>query len=109
MDESDKDLTTGDVGVATQSSKPAVAEPPKFAVLLHNDDYTTMEFVIETLTNDFSKSSEEAMALMLKVHHEGKAVAGQYSFEIAEAKIARVTEKARKQGFPLRLTMERVE
>lgn len=106
MDDTDKDLSDGDVGVATQSAKPAIAEPPKFAVLLHNDDYTTMEFVTEVLTTEFSKSSEEAVALMLKVHHEGKAVAGLYSFEIAETKIARVTEKARQQGFPLRLTME---
>lgn len=106
MTDHDKDLTSGDVGVATQDATPKVAEPPKFAVLLHNDDYTTMEFVVEVLTNDFSKSSDEAMALMLKVHHEGKAVAGLYSYEIAETKIAKVHEKARKSGFPLKLTME---
>ncbi len=122
MAEQDKDLTrsgsggdaagdsggegAGDVGVVTQAAKPTVAEPPKFAVLLHNDDYTTMEFVVEVLTNDFSKSSEEAMALMLKVHHEGKAVAGLYSHEIAEMKISKVTDKARSAGFPLKLTME---
>src|SRR5476651_1187566 len=102
MADQDKDLTSGDVGIATQDAKPKTAEPPKFAVLLHNDDYTTMEFVIDVLTNDFSKSSDEAMALMLKVHHEGKAVAGIYSFEIAETKVAKVLEKARQQGFPLK-------
>lgn len=93
-------------GVAVQEALPKVAEPPKYAVLLHNDDYTTMEFVVEILTNDFSKPSEEAMALMLKVHQEGKAVAGIYSFDIAETKVAIVTEKARKEGFPLKLTLE---
>jgi ATP-dependent Clp protease adaptor protein ClpS len=96
-----------DVGVGVQEALPRVAEPPKFAVLLHNDDYTTMEFVLDILTNDFSKSSDEAMGLMLRVHHEGKAVAGIYSFEIAEAKVSKVTEKSRQSGFPLKLTLER--
>ena len=109
MTDQDKDLTSGDVAIATQDAIPKAAEPPKFAVFLHNDDYTTMEFVVEILTNDFSKSSEQAMALMLKVHHQGKAVAGIYSFEIAESKIAKVQEKARKSGFPLKLTMEPVK
>ncbi len=91
---------------AVETAPPKVAEPPRFAVLLHNDDYTTMEFVVEVLTVDFSKPHEEAMGLMLKVHEEGKAVAGIYSFEIAESKIAKVTEKARGNGFPLKLTLE---
>ncbi len=95
-------------GAAVQEALPKVAEPPKYAVLLHNDDYTTMEFVIEVLTSDFSKPSEVAMALMLKVHQEGKAVAGIFSHEIAETKIAIVTDKARKEGFPLKLTLEEV-
>ena len=109
MEDQDKDLTSGEIELATREATPKVAEPPKFAVLLHNDDYTTMEFVVEILTTDFSKSSEEAMALMLKVHHQGKAVAGIYSCEIAESKIAKVLEKARKSGFPLKLTMEPVK
>lgn len=95
-------------GAAVQEALPKVAEPPRYAVVLHNDDYTTMEFVVEILTKDFSKPSEEAMALMLKVHQEGKAVAGIYSFEVAETKVAIVTEKARKQGFPLKLTLEEI-
>lgn len=109
----DNDLTgsgsteTG-AGAAVQEALPKVAEPPKYAVLLHNDDYTTMEFVVEVLTTDFSKPSEEAMALMLKVHQEGKAVAGIYSYDIAETKIAIVTDKARKAGYPLKLTLEPV-
>ncbi len=112
--ESDKDLTQnpgteGESGAAVKELD-AVNEPPrKFAVFLHNDDYTTMEFVVEVLTSDFSKPHEEAVGIMLKVHEEGKAVAGVYSFEIAESKILKVTEKARRSGFPLKLTMEPVE
>jgi ATP-dependent Clp protease adaptor protein ClpS len=109
----DKHLTDSDGGsgsnAAIQEAVPKVAEPPKFAVILHNDDYTTMEFVIEVLTIDFAKPSEVAMGLMLKVHQEGKAIAGVYSFDIAESKILKVTEKARKSGFPLKLTMEKVK
>jgi ATP-dependent Clp protease adaptor protein ClpS len=89
-------------------ARPQVAEPPKYAVLLHNDDYTTMEFVIEVLVEDFRKTHEESMGLMLKVHHEGKAVAGVFSLDIAETKVMRVTEKARKAGYPLKLTIEPV-
>ncbi len=94
--------------VGVKIAHPKVAEPPKYAVLLHNDDYTTMEFVIEVLVEDFRRSQPEAMDLMLRVHHEGKAVAGIYSFEIAESKVAKVTDKARKAGFPLKLTLESV-
>jgi len=113
----DKDLTQhpheGAAGVAVkEAAKEAdsgIEAPRKFAVFLHNDDYTTMEFVVEVLTSDFSKPHEEAVGIMLKVHEEGKAVAGIYSHEIAESKILKVTGKARKSGFPLKLTMEPVE
>jgi ATP-dependent Clp protease adaptor protein ClpS len=109
----DKDLTqsqsAGDSATAVKEADPRVGEPKRYAVFLHNDDYTTMEFVVEVLTTDFSKPQEEAVGLMLRVHEEGKAVAGIYSFEIAESKIAKVTEKARRAGFPLKLTMEPVE
>ncbi len=110
MDE-DKRMThesDGDWGAAVEAAIPKVAEPPRYAVLLHNDDYTTMEFVVEVLTVDFSKPYEEAMGLMLKVHQDGKAIAGIYSCEIAESKVAKVTEKARAAGFPLKLTYEPV-
>ncbi len=112
--ESDKDLTQtplteGEVGAVVKERDTEGEPPRKFAVFLHNDDYTTMEFVVEVLTNDFSKPHEEAVGIMLKVHDEGKAIAGVYSFEIAESKILKVTEKARRSGFPLKLTMEPVE
>jgi ATP-dependent Clp protease adaptor protein ClpS len=110
--ERDKGLThqhEGEAGIAVKESGPGLERPRRYAVFLHNDHYTTMEFVVEVLTLDFSKPQEEAMGIMLKVHHEGKAVAGIYSLEVAESKILKVTEKARRSGFPLKLTMEPVE
>ncbi len=102
----DKNLTDSEVAIGVKEALPRVAEPPKYAVMLHNDDYTTMEFVIEILTNDFSKPNEEAVSVMLKIHNDGKAIAGIYSYDIAESKVAKVTEKARKSGFPLKLSLE---
>lgn len=95
-------------GVAVAIDKPKLQEPPKFAVLLHNDDYTTMEFVVEVLTTFFKKNAEEAAQIMLRVHHEGKGVAGIFSREIAEMKVMQVTEFARTHGHPLRCTAEPV-
>lgn len=83
--------------------------PPQYAVLLHNDDYTTMEFVVEILRRYFKKTGPDAEAIMLQVHKQGKAVAGVYSKEIAETKVDQVTSLARERGFPLRLTLEPVE
>lgn len=83
-----------------------VREPRKFRVLLHNDDYTTMEFVIEVLISIFRKSPDEAMAIMLSVHEKGLGSCGVYTEEIAETKVAQVHDRARKAGFPLRCSME---
>ncbi len=82
-------------------------EPPLFKVLLHNDDYTTMEFVVLILVNIFKKSSHEATAIMLNVHNEGVGIAGVFTREVCETKIAIVHELAKKNGFPLRCTMEK--
>lgn len=92
--------------LAVDEGKPDLQEPPKFVVLLHNDDYSTMEFVIEVLRKFFKKTEAEAMELMLKVHHEGKAVAGIFSREIAETKVVQVNEYGRVKGHPLRCTAE---
>lgn len=89
-----------------QEGRPAVKEPPRMAVLLHNDDYTTMEFVVEVLTRFFSKSEKQALDLTLQIHTRGKAVAGIYTPEIAEAKVTQVTGLARSKGFPLEATAE---
>ncbi len=104
--DSDAEEAGGDAGVAVQEGRPKLAEPRKFKVLLHNDDYTTMEFVIEVLTTFFHKSAAEAQRIMLKVHQDGVGVAGVYSFEIAETKAAQVEEAARSRGFPLKCTIE---
>ena len=83
-------------------------EPHKFAVVLHNDDFTTMEFVVEVLMKVFYKSMQEAEVLMLAVHHSGHARIGSYSYDIACTKATRATEMARAEGFPLRITVEEV-
>jgi ATP-dependent Clp protease adaptor protein ClpS len=82
------------------------AEPPNFKVLLHNDDFTTKAFVVEILLAVFNKSLEDATRLMWYVHQNGTGVCGIYPLEVAETKIAQVTELARENGFPLKLTLE---
>jgi ATP-dependent Clp protease adaptor protein ClpS len=81
-------------------------EPPLYKVLLHNDDYTTMEFVIAILENVFHKSNADATRIMLNVHHEGVGVAGIFTKEISETKVSVVHELAQKNNFPLRCSME---
>ena len=83
-----------------------VDEPPMYKVMLLNDDYTTMEFVVEVLVYVFQKSSEEATRIMLNVHRSGVGVCGIYPFEIAETKVETVDNLARENGFPLKCTME---
>ena len=93
-------------GVDVRESEPKLKHPRRYAVLLHNDDYTTMEFVVEVLQKFFGKSGAEATAVMLKVHQQGQGVAGVYGFDIAETKVQQVTDYARSRGFPLKCTME---
>jgi ATP-dependent Clp protease adaptor protein ClpS len=95
-------------GLVVSDQKPKVEEPPLYKVLLHNDDYTSMEFVVLLLEKVFSKSTAEATRVMLNVHQQGIGVAGIYSREIAETKIAVVHDLALKNEFPLRCSMEKV-
>ena len=81
-------------------------EPRRYKVIIYNDDFTTMEFVVIILIRVFFKSEEEAKALMLKVHHSDKAVVGIYSYDIALSKAQKAITMARENGFPLRLTVE---
>ena len=81
--------------------------PPMYKVLLHNDDYTTMEFVVDILVQVFGKSLEKATQIMLNVHNKGKAVCGIYPREIAETKVQTVHNLASSKGFPLKSTMEK--
>jgi ATP-dependent Clp protease adaptor protein ClpS len=83
-----------------------VTEPPLYKVLIHNDDFTPKNFVVEIVMAVFSKSMEEATRIMWQAHHNGIGLCGLYPFEVAETKIKVVTETAREYGFPLRLTME---
>lgn len=85
---------------------PEVREPKRYKVLLHNDDYTTMEFVVGILTHIFRKTYDEAVAIMLNVHEKGIGVCGIYTEEIAETKVSQVHTEARKAGYPLRCSME---
>lgn len=81
--------------------------PPMYKVILHNDDYTTMEFVVEILMNIFGKSLEKATQMMLNIHNRGKETCGIYPREIAETKVDIVHKMASDRGFPLRSTMEK--
>lgn len=108
-DHSDDEDQAMDGDVAVEVERPSLKEPPRYAVILHNDNYTTMEFVLEVLERFFKKSRTEAYEIMLKVHHEGQGVANIYSRDIAETKVVQVTQAARSQGFPLRCTAEPVE
>lgn len=96
--------TPGDLAV--EEVRPKLKRPPKYAVILLNDDYTTMEFVVEVLHRFFSKKGEEAVQIMLRVHQEGRGVAGVYTYEIAETKVYQVHDHARAHGFPLKCIIE---
>lgn len=89
------------------SSKSKEDHPPMYKVLLHNDNYTTMEFVVEILLAVFGKSLEKANQIMLNVHNKGKEVCGIYPLEIAETKMETVHNLASNKGFPLKSTMEK--
>jgi len=80
--------------------------PRLYRVLLHNDDYTTMEFVIEVLEAIFARSPAEAFRIMMHVHENGVGICGAYPFEIAETKVALVHQRARAHGYPLRASLE---
>jgi len=81
-------------------------EPRRYKVIIYNDDFTTMEFVVMILTTVFLKSQPEAEALMLQVHHSSKAVVGIYTYDIALSKVQKATRMAHDAGYPLRLTCE---
>ena len=85
----------------------AKAKPPRmYKVILFNDDYTTMDFVIEVLQRFFAMNRERALQTMLKVHSEGSAVCGVYSLDVAETKVSQVSAFAKQHGHPLRCGME---
>lgn len=95
-----------DVDLAVKT-KPRAQRPPLYKVLLLNDDFTPMEFVVHVLERLFSMTHAEAIEIMLTVHRRGVAVVGVFSHEIAETKVAQVMELARRQQHPLQCTMEK--
>src|SRR4030065_2266348 len=85
----------------------AKTKPPRmYKVILYNDDYTTMDFVIEVLERFFAMSRERALQIMLEIHNKGSAVCGIYSHDVVETKVAQVAELAKQHGHPLRCGME---
>jgi ATP-dependent Clp protease adaptor protein ClpS len=89
-----------------EKSRSKTIDPPLFKVLMHNDDYTTMEFVVHILQSIFRKSGAEANQIMLNIHFKGIGMCGTYPFEIAETKVSRVHALARESGYPLRCSLE---
>lgn len=96
--------TIGDVDARTSTD---VKEPAMYKVLLLNDDYTTMEFVVHVLMTVFHKNVEVATQIMLNVHKKGVGLCGVYTYEVAETKVETVTRMARENGHPLKCTMQR--
>lgn len=93
-------------GLALEETRPRVKKPSLFQVVLLNDDYTPMEFVVQVLQKIFSMDRSTATRVMLEVHTKGKGICGVYTFEIAETKVAQVTGLAQQQQHPLLCTME---
>src|SRR5512142_1227762 len=89
-----------------ERTRPAVKPPDLYKVVLLNDDYTTMDFVVEVLETVFHKRPAEAHRIMMLVHTQGRGICGVYPFEIAETKVATVHERAEQEGFPLKATIE---
>ena len=92
--------------VEKTESKTKLERPPLYKVFLHNDDFTTMEFVVFILQTVFNHGESEAIRLMLNVHRQGLGLAGIYTYEVAEMKVERVTSLAQANEFPLLCTME---
>lgn len=93
-------------GVATKT-RPKTKKPSLYRVLMMNDDYTPMEFVVQVLVGIFNKSAEEATQIMLSVHQKGVGVCGIYTYEIAETKVTQVMDQAKRAQHPLQCTMEK--
>lgn len=93
-------------GLVVETERPKLKRPPLYQVILVNDDYTPMEFVVEILQSVFGMERNQATRVMLEVHTKGKGVCGVYTYEIAETKVAQVTGIAQQQQHPLLCTME---
>ncbi|MBL4800827.1 MAG: ATP-dependent Clp protease adapter ClpS [Emcibacter sp.] len=107
MSENQKDDDDyGKTGVLTKT-RPKTKKPSMYKVLMLNDDYTPMDFVVHVLLTYFQKTEDEAVQVMLNVHQKGVGICGVYSFEIAETKVMQVTDNARRNEHPLQCTLEK--
>ena len=93
-------------GQTKEKTKNKIKEPRQFNVVMHNDDFTTMDFVVEILIDIFHKDEVTAQAIMLNVHKNGSAVVGKYPYDIAITKVDAAMSRAKSQGFPFRMTVE---
>jgi ATP-dependent Clp protease adaptor protein ClpS len=106
MDDRRQKGSEADRGVAVEEARPKLKRPPLYRVVLLNDDYTPMEFVVQILQKVFSMDRSNATRIMLEVHTKGKGICGVYTYEIAETKVAQVTGLAQQHQHPLLCTME---
>ncbi|HEY5362643.1 MAG TPA: ATP-dependent Clp protease adapter ClpS [Aestuariivirga sp.] len=95
----------GETNVITRT-RPKTQKPTPYKVLLLNDDYTPMEFVVQVLEQIFNKGTEDAYTIMLHVHQKGVGICGVYTFDVAETKVSQVMDSARENGHPLQCTLE---
>lgn len=102
----DKSEHFGSYDLAVEEAKPKIKQPPLYRVVLINDDYTPMEFVVDILETIFAMERTRATQVMLEVHTKGKGICGVFNFEIAETKVAQVTSIAQQHQHPLLCTME---
>jgi ATP-dependent Clp protease adaptor protein ClpS len=102
----DERSNDGDEGLALKEARPEIKRPPLYKVVLMNDDYTPMEFVVMLLEKLFGMERDKATRIMLHVHTRGKGVCGIYTYEIAETKVAQVNEYSRRHQHPLMCTLE---
>ena len=103
---SDEHEIDNDHGLAVQEAKPKLKKPPLFKVMLLNDDYTPMEFVVQVLETFFAMNREKATQIMLHVHTKGQAVCGVYTRDVAETKVTLVNDYSRNHQHPLLCAME---
>ena len=108
MNANDNDTSSGDPGIAI-ADKTKLEQPKMYKVVMHNDDYTTMEFVIHVLMKFFNKTYDESHAIMFKIHNDGVGICGIFTFEIAESKSAKVNRYSRGKGHPLKSSIEPCE
>lgn len=105
-DRDDRPIDNPNTGVVVKT-RPKTKKPSMYKVLMLNDDYTPMEFVVEVLQRFFNKPQEEATRIMLHVHRRGVGICGVYTYEVAETKVTQVIEYARRQQHPLQCTLEK--